>query len=91
MVEEVDPTELADLLRRVPQGWSKQTVAGIAWGLSRVEHVGGRTTTLSAHELAGSGFLSANVWHTTSGDLLRPCEVPAADVMALLRGLPPAD
>ena len=91
VADDVDPDELTDLLSRIPDGWTRQLVAGVPWGVSRVDHVGGRTTTLTAQQLGGIGFLSANVWHTTTGGtLLRPCEVPAAEVLQFLRDLPSA-
>ena len=88
MADEVDGVELTELLRRVPDGWTRRIVGGAPWGVSRVEHAGGRTTTLTAERLGGTGFLSANIWHTAAGPLLRPCEMPAADVMRFLRELP---
>jgi hypothetical protein len=88
MTDDVDPEELAELLSRVPRGWARRMVAGLPWGVSRVEHAGGRTTTLTAERLGGTGFLSANIWHTSAGPLLRPCEVPTADVLQFLRDLP---
>ena len=91
MADDVDADELAELLSKVPDGWARRVVAGVPWGVSRVEHVGGRTTTLTAEQLGGTGFLSANIWHTTAGALLRPCEVPAADVMQFLRDLAPVE
>ncbi|PJJ70960.1 hypothetical protein CLV46_0492 [Diaminobutyricimonas aerilata] len=90
MPDEVDSAELAELLARVPDGWSRQSIDGSPWGVSRVEHVGGRSTTVTADELGGPGYLSANVWHTNEGLLLRPCEVPAEEVLRVLRALPPA-
>jgi hypothetical protein len=87
MADAVDPVELTELLSRVPEGWVHRVVAGVPWGVSRVEHVGGRTTTLTAERLGGIGFLSANIWHTRAGPILRPCEVPAADVIRFLREL----
>ncbi len=91
MADEVDPAELSELIARVPAGWTRQVVDGAPWGVSRSEHVGGRTTTLTATQLGGPGSLSANIWHTAGGPLLRPCEVPAADVMHFLRSLPQSE
>jgi hypothetical protein len=91
MSDDVDPDELTELLPKVAHGWSRRLVAGVPWGVSRVEHVGGRTTTLTAERLGGTGYLSANIWHTATGPVLRPCEVPAGDVLGFLRALPPAD
>ena len=31
-------------------------------------------------------MVSTNVYRTTAGDVLRPCEMPAATVLAFLRG-----
>ncbi len=91
MADEVDPDELTELLSRVSDGWTRRVVGGVSWGVSRVDHVGGRTTTLTAEQLGGTRFLSANIWHTNGGPLLRPCEVPAADVLQFLRDLPSAE
>ena len=84
---EVRP-ELDELLGRVPDGWTRQTVAGKPWGLSRVEHADGRSTTLTAEQLGGAVHFSANIWHTSDGPILRPCEVPAELVLDFLHGLP---
>lgn len=83
-----EPAELDKLLSRVPDGWTRQVVNGRSWGVSRVEHVGGRTTTFTAEELGGSAMFSANIWHTSDGPVLRPCEVPATTVLDFLKGLP---
>ena len=91
MSGDVDPDELLEMLSKVPDGWTRRVVAGVPWGVSRVDRAGGRTTTLTAERLGGTGFLSANIWHTTSGPVLRPCEVPAGDVMQFLRDLPTQD
>ncbi|MDQ4138108.1 MAG: peptide methionine sulfoxide reductase [Actinomycetota bacterium] len=88
MAEEVDPDELSELVARVPAGWTRHIIAGSPWGVTRAERAGGRTTTLTAQRLGGTGYLSANIWHTSAGALLRPCEMPAAAVLAFLRQLP---
>ncbi len=88
---EVSPTELHTLVDRVPVGWTEVGYAGRSWGLTRADHAKGGTTTLYAEELGGPGAVSANVWHTRGGDVLRPCEMPARDVLDFLRGwTPPA-
>lgn len=83
---EVEPEELHALVERVPIGWTEVGYAGRTWGLTRADHARGGTTTLYAEELGGSSAVSANVWHTGGGDVLRPCEMPAGDVLAFLRG-----
>ncbi len=82
-------TDLAALVGRVPPGWSEVAYAGSTWGLTRTDRAGGGTTTLYAERLGGTAFVSANVWHTAAGAVLRPCEMPAADVLAFLRGWVP--
>ena len=78
--------DLDELVARVPPGWTRVTYRGRPWGLSRGDHAGGRSVFVEADELGGPGRLSANVWFTADGPVLRPCEVPAGDVLDLLRG-----
>ena len=39
-----------------------------------------------AEELGGPAVVSANVYRTRAGDVLKPCEMPAATVLAFLQG-----
>ena len=84
------PDDLGELVGRVPPGWTRVRHDGRAWGLSRTDHAGGRSVFVEADELGGPGRLSANVWFTAGGPHLRPCEVPAGEVLDLLRGWVPA-
>jgi len=59
---------------------------GRRYGLTRTSRVGGRSISLLAQELGGTDVVSANVYRTLAGDLLRPCEMPAATVLAFLAG-----
>jgi len=79
-------TRLSSLLERVPVGWTRVTFEGRPYGLSRVDRVGARVVTVTAEELGGPDFLSANIYRTTAADLLRSCEIPDAKVLAFLRG-----
>jgi len=88
MTREQTQPDLDRLLERVPSGWSRQVVDGRSWGVSRVEHADGRSTTVTAEELGGSLMFSANVWHTSQGLILRPCEVRAETVLDFLESLP---
>ncbi|WP_181408474.1 hypothetical protein [Schumannella sp. 10F1B-5-1] len=83
----LDAGELARL-DALPLGWSRIQIAGEPWGVTRTEHAGGRSTTLAAERLGGRGYLSANVWRTAAGVLLKPCEIPAEQVHEFLRALP---
>ena len=47
--------------------------------------MGGQVVAVYAEELGGLGVVSANAYRTPEGDLLRPCEMPAATVLAFLR------
>lgn len=82
------PDELGRLLARVPEGWTRFEIAGRPWAVSRVPRGDGRTVTLEAEQLGGAEAFGANVWLTSSGPVLRPCEVPAEKVLGLLRALP---
>jgi hypothetical protein len=87
--DEVAPEELHALVDRVPTGWTEVGYAGRTWGLTRTDHAQGGTTTLYAEELGGTSAVSANVWRTSGGDVLRPCEMPARVVLDFLRGWEP--
>lgn len=80
--------ELDALVARVPRGWSRQLIDGRVWGITRVDRAGGRSSTIDGEELGGARRMSANVWRTGSGTLLRPCEMPAEQVLEVLRALP---
>ena len=94
--------ELDRLLERVPEGWTEVGYAGRRWGLRRSSRAGGAAVSVYAEELGGTDVVSANLYRTGTGLALRPCEMPAAAVLAFLRGwsalpfgpvppLPPAD
>lgn len=85
---EPDADELGRLLARVPEGWTRFEIAGRPWAVSRVARGDGRTVTLEAEQLGGADAFGANVWLTSAGPVLRPCEVPAEKVLGLLRSLP---
>ena len=85
-MSEPGPTDLAALVARVPPGWTEVAYDGAPWGLTRTDHAQGGTTTLYAEQLGGRRFVSANVWHTRGGAVLRPCEMPAQDVLDFLQG-----
>jgi hypothetical protein len=85
-----EPTadDLAPLLARVPEGWTRFEIDGRPWAVSRVPRADGRAVTLEAEQLGGAVRFGANVWLTSSGPVLRPCEVPPERVLGLLRSLP---
>lgn len=83
-----DP-DLTTLVDRVPEGWTAVTYQGRRYGLSRTSRAGGRSVSVYAEELGGVDVVSSNVYRTAAGDLLRPCEMPAAKVLAFLSGWSP--
>jgi peptide-methionine (S)-S-oxide reductase len=84
-----DPTaDLDQLLARVPEGWTRFEVDGRPWAVSRVARADGRSVTLEAEQLGSGDRFGANVWLTSSGPVLKPCEVPPEKVLGLLRALP---
>jgi len=87
--EGTDPEGLAELVDRVPEGWTEVGYAGRRYGLSRISRAGDHSVALYAEELGGNDEVSANVYRTSAGDTLRPCEMPAATVLAFLRGWRP--
>lgn len=68
------------ILRNI-QGWTSR--GGV---LSRTTRTRGRSVSVFAEQPGGTDVVNANVYPTSTGDLLKPCEMPAASVLALLRG-----
>jgi hypothetical protein len=83
-----DRDDLARLVDRVPEGWSVVDHDGRRYGLTRVTRAGGRSSSIFARDLAGTDVVSANVYRTSTGYVLRPCEMPADRVLAFLRAEP---
>ena len=82
--------DLAALVDQVPEGWTLVEFEGCRYGLTRTTHGSGRSASIFAERLGGTDVVSANVYRTSAGDVLRPCEMPAATVLAFLRGWQPA-
>ena len=76
--------EVTALVDRVPEGWTRVEYDGRAYGLSRTTRAGGRGVAVLAEELGGGDLVSANVYRTSTGDLLKPCEMPVAKVLDFL-------
>ena len=81
--------DLDELLGRVPEGWTQVLFGGRAYGLTRTTRAAGRSVAVFAEQLGGSDVVSANVYRTSDGLVLRPCEMPAATVVAFLAGWVP--
>jgi hypothetical protein len=85
-----ESAHLHRLVERVPEGWSSVTYDGRAYGLNRTSRAGGRSVAVYAEELGGTDVVSTNVYRTSTGDLLKPCEMPASKVLDFLAGWSPA-
>jgi hypothetical protein len=81
---------LATMLDQLPDGWSRVTYDGRVYGVTKATAVRGYAISVYAEELGGTDVVSANVYRTAEEDLLKPCEMPVAKVIAFLRGLEPA-
>jgi hypothetical protein len=75
---------IAELVDRVPVGWTLVEYDGRRYGLTRVDHVGGRSVAIYAEEFGGADVISANVYRTSAGERLNACEMPDAKVLAFL-------
>lgn len=77
--------ELDALIERIPEGWSRARIAGRSWGVTRTTRAGGKVISVDAERLGDTEQLGANVWITSEGAVLRPCEVPEEKLMQFLR------
>lgn len=77
-------SELGTLVGKIPEGWSSVRIAGQTWGVTRTTRANGKVVTISAERLGDAEQLGANVWITTNGPVLKPCEVPADAVVSFL-------
>jgi hypothetical protein len=77
--------DIGDLVDALPEGWTEVSYAGRRYGLTKITHTGGRSLSVYAEELGGREVISANLYRTGSGEVLKPCEMPAAKVLDFLR------
>lgn len=80
---------VADLLARLPVGYSEVRYRGRRWSVTRTVQQDGRVEKLWAEELGGRHVVSANLYRASTGDRFRPCEMPAAVVLDFLAGWSP--
>ncbi len=79
------------LLERVAEGWTAVRYRGRRYGMRRTDRAGGHSVSVYAEELGGTDVVSTNVYRTTGGDVLKPCEMPAETVLEFLEGWTPAE
>lgn len=70
----------ASKLATFPIGTFRGSVRGKDWIVTRSLVSGGKGEKLVAQALDGSDYISLNLYHLGSGDLLKPCEMPEAKV-----------
>ncbi len=71
----------------IPEGYCEGLYQGRRYGLQKTSHAGGRSLKLFARDLGGTDFISLNLYHLASGDLLKPCEMPEAKVRDFVLGV----
>jgi hypothetical protein len=77
--------DLGALVDALPDGWSEVAYAGRRYGLTKITHGSGRSLSVYAEQLGGTDVVSANVYRTASGDVLKPCEMSQQKVLDFLR------
>lgn len=77
---------LAELVDRVPEGWTEVSYEDRGYGLSRTTRANGKVVSVLARELGGSDLVSANIYTTSKGHQLHACEMPDRKVLDFLAG-----
>jgi hypothetical protein len=75
---------LADHLARLPEGYSEGMFDGHRYRLEKTTFNGGRSVKFYARALDGPDFVSLNLYHLASGEVVKPCEMPLAKVQDFL-------
>ncbi len=91
LLEGAPPADVSMCLAALPLGSFTASVQGTRWLLTRSCQAQGRVQNLVGHALDGSDRISFNLYQTAQGWRLRPCEMPAAKVIGILRALSPLD
>ena len=83
--EDAPPADVIARFERFPEGTFAARVGATRWVLTKNLYAGGASGKLVGHALDGSSAISFNLYRTGSGLRLRPCEMPVARVIALVR------
>ncbi|PHQ30162.1 MAG: peptide methionine sulfoxide reductase [Leeuwenhoekiella sp.] len=73
------------LISRIPEGYSEGSYNDRKYGITRTDFNAGKSLKVYAEELGGTDFISLNYYETRTGELLKPCEMPEAKVIAFLK------
>ncbi len=74
-------------LSQIPEGYSEGMFQGQRWRMEKTTFALGRSVKFYAHSLGGTDFVSLNLYHLASGDVLKPCEMAEAKVRAFVLGV----
>jgi hypothetical protein len=77
------------ILENLPTGSTYGLYEGQKYLITKEVLNSGKSIKLFAKSLASSEFISLNYYKTTSGDHLKPCEMPAAKVIKFLENYVP--
>ena len=83
--------DLGALVDGIPEGWSRVMIDGQSWAVTRTTHAQGGALSLDIERLGTAERFGANVWITSQGPVLRPCEVPEEMILRFLRSAAAAD
>ena len=81
-----DDRDFFDALSHLPTGYSQGVFEGERWGVTVERSADGRREKLYGEALGGSDYVSFNLYHAGGKPRLKPCEMPAAKVMAFVIG-----
>ena len=87
----LDTTLIAQLVKRVPMGYTQVSYQGRTYGLSATPFNEGLSLKVFAEELGGEDFISFNYYQTQAKNYLKPCEMPEEKVLNFLRHWKPVN
>ena len=75
------------LLNKIHLGHSYGIYQGKKYGITHSDFNNGKSIKIYAEELAGTDFVSLNVYVTSTETLLKPCEMPEEKVLDFLQNV----
>lgn len=76
---------LLSFIQNLPNGYSEGIYNSKKYGITKTTFNKGKSYKVYAEELGGTDFISLNYYLTSSQELLKPCEMPAAKVVDFLK------
>ncbi len=73
----------------MPEGTFRGSTPEGTYVVTRTQAAGGKAWSLVAEGLGGRDYISLNLYRTTRGPILKPCEMPTEKVVAFVLGLQP--